>query len=77
MTSHVEKVLEPAIARGIEQLHATVESVMAIFLANTNLGVNDIWSTCVKETLVIGTFGANPTSTIGANPTVAIGVDIT
>jgi hypothetical protein len=31
----------------------------------------------VKETLVIGTLGANPTSIVGANPTVPMGVDIT
>ncbi len=52
MTGHVEKVLEAAIDRGIEHLHATVEFVMAIFLANTNPRVNDIRSIGVKETLV-------------------------
>jgi hypothetical protein len=49
---------------------------MAIFLANTNLGVNDIRLIGVKETLVIRTLGANLTSIVGANPTVAMGVDI-
>ncbi len=52
MNGHVEKVLEATIARGIKQLHAIVESLMAIFLANTNPGVNDIGSAGVKETLV-------------------------
>jgi hypothetical protein len=33
MTAQVEKVLEAAIARGIEQLHVIVESTMARFLA--------------------------------------------
>jgi hypothetical protein len=42
MTGHVEKVLEVTILQGIEQLHATIEFVMAIFLANTNPKVNDI-----------------------------------
>ncbi len=31
----------------------------------------------MKEILVIGTLGANPTLPIGANPTIAMGVDIT
>jgi hypothetical protein len=52
MIGHVEKVLEAAIARGIEQLHAIVEPVMAKSLANTNPRVNDIQLTSVKETLV-------------------------
>jgi hypothetical protein len=76
MTGHVEKVLEAAIVRGIEQLHTIVKFVMVIFLANTNLGMNDIRSTSVKETIVTGTLGANPTSKVGANPIVAMGVDI-
>jgi hypothetical protein len=33
MVGHVEKVFEVAIARGIKQLHATMESTMARFLA--------------------------------------------
>jgi hypothetical protein len=52
MTNHVEKVLEAAIARSIEQLHATIESAMAKFLTNTNPGVNDIGLIGVKKTLV-------------------------
>jgi len=39
MTAQVEKVLEAAIARGIEQLHVIVESTMARFLAQANVGV--------------------------------------
>jgi hypothetical protein len=39
MATQVEKVLETAIARGIEQLHAIVESTMARFLAHANAGV--------------------------------------
>jgi hypothetical protein len=35
MAAQAEKVLEAAIARGIEQLHATVESTMARFLAQS------------------------------------------
>jgi hypothetical protein len=31
----------------------------------------------VKETLVTGILGANPTLKVGANPIVAMGVDIT
>jgi hypothetical protein len=31
MVAQVEKVLEATIAKGIEQLHATVESAMARF----------------------------------------------
>jgi hypothetical protein len=50
---------------------------MAIFLANTNPGVNDIGSAGVKETLVTWTLGANPTSIVGANPTIAMGVNFT
>jgi len=34
MVWHVENLLEVAIARGIEQLHATMESTMARFLAH-------------------------------------------
>jgi hypothetical protein len=52
MIGHVEKVLDVAIARGIEQLHPTVEFVMAKILANTNLAMNDIRLTNVQETLV-------------------------
>jgi hypothetical protein len=33
MVGQVKKVLEATIARGIEQLHATMESTMARFLA--------------------------------------------
>ncbi len=58
-------------------MHTIVEFVMVIFLANTNPWVNDIWSTGVKETLVTGILGANPTLKVGANPIVAMGVDIT
>jgi len=47
-----------------------------IFLPNTNPRVNGIQSTSVKEILVIGTLGANPTLPIGANPIIAMGVDI-
>jgi len=49
MTGHVENVLEIAITRGIEQLHAIVEFIMAKFLANTNPRVNDIRSIGVKK----------------------------
>ncbi len=77
MTGHVQKVLEAAIARGIEQLHTTIESVMEKFLANTNPRGNDIQSIGVKETIVTGTLGANPTSIVGANPIAAMGVHIT
>jgi len=77
MTGHVKKVLQVAIVRGIEQLHATVKFVMEIFLTNTNPRVNDIRSTDVKEILLIWTLGANPISTIGANPIAAMGIDIT
>jgi hypothetical protein len=76
MTGHVEKVLEASIARGIEQLHTTIESVMAKFLANTNPRGNDIRSIGMKETLVTGTLGANPTSIARANPIAAMRVDI-
>ncbi len=58
-------------------MHTIVEFVLVIFLANTNPWVNDIWSTGVKETLVTGILGANPTLKVGANPIVAMGVDIT
>jgi hypothetical protein len=57
-------------------LHATIKFVMAKNLANTNPGVNDIWLTSVKETLVTWTLVANPISIVGANPTIAMGVDI-
>jgi hypothetical protein len=50
---------------------------MESFLTNINPRVNGIQSIGVKENLVIGTLGANPTSIIGENPTIAIGVDIT
>jgi hypothetical protein len=40
MARHVEKVLEAIFVRGIEQLHATMESTMARFLAQANGGVH-------------------------------------
>ncbi len=44
-------MLEAAIARGIEQLHATVEFTMARFLAHANAGVQG--QTCVKLILTL------------------------
>ncbi len=51
MAMQVEKVLEAAIARGIEQLHATVEFTMARFLAHANARVQG--QTCVKLILTL------------------------
>ncbi len=39
MDAHVEKMLEVTITKGIEQLHAIMESTMARFLTQANAGV--------------------------------------
>jgi hypothetical protein len=73
MAAQVEKVLEAAIARGIEQLHATVESTMARFLAHANVGVQG--QTCVKTNIDIAAMVAVPTIVVGADQQLHIGSD--
>jgi hypothetical protein len=74
MATHVEKVLEAAIARGIEQLHATVESTMVRFLAHANVGVQG--QTCVKTNIDTTAMAAIPTIVVGANQQLHIGSDL-
>jgi hypothetical protein len=73
MAAQAEKVLEAAIARGIEQLHATVESTMARFLAQANARVQ--WQTCVKTNIDTAVVAAVPTIVLGANQQLHIGSD--
>ncbi len=65
MAMQVEKVLEAAIAKGIEQLHATVESTMARFLAQANAGVQG--QTCGKTNIDTATMATVPTIVVGAD----------
>jgi hypothetical protein len=53
MARQVENLLETTIARGIEQLHATVESTMARFLTYANVRVHAIGQTCVTLLLIL------------------------
>jgi hypothetical protein len=71
MAGHVEKVLEAAIARNIEQLHATVESTMARFLAQANVRVQG--QTCVKTIIDTVAMATLPTIVVGANVQLHIG----
>jgi hypothetical protein len=73
MAAHVEKMLEAAIARGIEQLHAIVESTMARFLAHANAGVQG--QTGVKTNIDTAAMVAVPTIVVGANQQLHIGSD--
>jgi hypothetical protein len=73
MATHVEKVLEAAIARGIEQLHATVESTMARFLAHANAGVQR--QTCGKTNIDTTAMATVPTIVVGADQQLHIGSD--
>ncbi len=65
MDAQAEKMLEAAIARGIEQLHATVESTMARFLAQANVGVQG--QTCVKTNIDIAAVATVLTRVVGAD----------
>ncbi len=71
MAAQVEKVLEAAIARGIEQLHATTESTMARFLAQANAGVQG--QIGVKTNIDTATMAAVPTIVVGADQQLHIG----
>jgi len=73
MAAQVEKMLEAAIARGIEQLHATMESTMARFLAQANVRVQG--QTCVKTNIDIAAMVAIPTIVVGADQQLHIGSD--
>jgi hypothetical protein len=73
MATQVEKVLEAAIGRGIEQLHATVESTMARFLAQANAGVQG--QTCVKTNIDTAAMATVPTIVVGADQQLHIGSD--
>ncbi len=73
MAVQVEKMLEAAIARGIEQLHATMESTMVRFLAQTNAGVQG--QTSVKTNINTVAMAAVPTIVIGADQQLHIGSD--
>ncbi len=73
MAALVEKVLEAAIARGIEQLHATMESTMARFLAQANAGVQG--QTCVKTNIDTAAMVTVPTIVVGADQQLHIGSD--
>jgi hypothetical protein len=73
MAAHVEKVLEAAIARGIEQLHATVESTMTRFLAHANARVQG--QTCVKTNIDTAAVAAVPTIIVEADQQLHIGSD--
>jgi len=73
MVAQVEKMLEAAIARGIEQLHATMESTMARFLAQANVRVQG--QTCVKTNIDIAAMAAIPTIVVGADQQLHIGSD--
>jgi hypothetical protein len=66
-------VLEATIARGIEQLHATMESTMARFLAQANVGVQG--QTSVKTNIDTTTMAVIPTIVVGANQQLHIGSD--
>ncbi len=73
MAAQAEKVLEVVIARGIEQLHATVESTMARFLAQANAGVQG--QTCVKTNIDTIAVAVVPTIVVGAEQQLHIGSD--
>jgi len=73
MAAQVEKMLEAAIATGIEQLHATMESTMARFLAQANVGVQG--QTCVKTNIDTAAMAAVPTIVVGADQQLHIGPD--
>jgi hypothetical protein len=73
MATQVEKVLEAAIGRGIEQLHATVESTMARFLAQANAGVQG--QTCGKTNIDTAAMATVPTIVVGADQQLHIGSD--
>jgi hypothetical protein len=66
-------MLEAAIARGIEQLHATMESTMARFLAQANARVQG--QTCVKTNIDTVAMAAVPTIVVGADQQLHIGFD--
>ncbi len=71
MAMQVEKVLEVAIAKGIEQLHATVESTMARLLAQANVGVQG--QTCVKTNINTAVMAVVPTIVVGVDQQLHIG----
>ncbi len=73
MAAQAGKVLEAAIARGIEQLHATMESTMARFLTHANAGVQG--QTCVKTNIDTATMVVVPTIVVGADQQLHIGSD--
>ncbi len=73
MVAQAKKMLEAAIARGIEQLHAIVESTMARFLAQANAGVQG--QTCVKTNIDTAAVAAVTTTVVGADQQLHIGSD--
>jgi hypothetical protein len=68
MVGQVEKMFEATITIGIEQLHATVESTVARFLVQENVGVHVIGQTSVTTII--------DTTTMATTPTTIVGVDI-
>jgi phosphotransferase system IIA component len=68
-------MFETTIPRGIEQLHATMESTMARFLAQTNVRVHVVGQTCVKTIIDTAAMAALPTTVVGANVQLHIGSD--
>jgi hypothetical protein len=73
MAAQVKKMLEAAIARGIEQLHATMEFTMARFLTQANAGVQE--QTCVKTNIDTTVMAVVPTIVVGADQQLHIGSD--
>jgi hypothetical protein len=67
MGGQVEKVFEATIARGIEQLHATMESTITRFLAQANVGVHVIGQIGVTTIINTATMAATPTTVVGVN----------
>jgi hypothetical protein len=65
MVGQVEKVIEVAIARGVEQLHAIVESTMARFLIQENVGVHAIGQIGVTTIIHTTSMATTPTTIVG------------
>jgi len=61
MVGQVETTLETVITKGIEQVHETLESTMASFLTQANVGVHVTWQINLTTIIDITTMVPTPT----------------